>query len=104
MQRLSIFLLALFVMYGPAMAQSECDIAGGAVRLHMTSEACKLPLNARGKAALAAVQSRPAIMACMPRALGRVKAEIQEALRTGGEPGVKLWCDLQQETLKGMLE
>ena len=86
-----------------AQAQTACDIAGGAVRLHMTSETCNTPLSARGKAALAAAQARPKVMACTGPALARIKAELREAVMVGGEPGIALWCDLQRQTLTGML-
>ena len=104
MQRLASAALALIVFHCPAHAQSACEIAGGAVRVHMASDTCKLPLSKRGKAALAAAQKHPAVMACMQMAFSRVKAELQEALEIGGEPGVRLWCDLQRQTLTGMLE
>ena len=94
----------LIVLGQPALAVSFCDIAGGAVRLHVASETCKLPLNARGEAALAAAQKKPEVMACAPKALASIKAELSEALRVGGEPGIGLWCDLQKQTLMGMLK
>lgn len=105
--RIYVSLLALACCLGVssvAQAQTACDIAGGAVRLHMTSETCKTPLSARGKAALAAAQSRPKVMACTGPALARIQAELREAVIVGGEPGIGLWCDLQRQTLTGMLE
>ena len=104
MRKLAASALVLIVLTCPAQAQTPCDIAGGAVRLHLTSEACKLSLSDRGKAALAAAQNQPTVMACMRLALGRIQAEVQEAIELGGNSGVKLWCDLQQQTLSGMLE
>ena len=72
--------------------------------MHMASEVCKRPLSERGKQALAAARTKPAVMACLQRALGRIKGELREAIELGGEPGVQLWCDLQRQTLTGMLE
>lgn len=97
-------LLVLTVLASPTWAQTPCEIAGGAVRLHMTAEACKLALSERGKRALAAVQTKPAVMACLQRALAGIKAELREAVEVGGKPGIQLWCDLQRQTLTGMLE
>lgn len=104
MQDLAAFTLALIVITSPALAQKPCDIANGAVRLHMTSQACQLPLSPTGKMALAAARTRPAVMACLEAQFGKIKAELQEAIALGGKSGIGLWCDLQQQTLSGMLE
>ena len=94
MQKLAATAIGMIIVVSSAQAQTACDIAGGAVRLHLTSETCKAPLNDRGKTALAAARQRPAVMACAGQALGRIQAELREALKIGGEPGIKLWCDL----------
>lgn len=104
MRKLAASALALTVLTCSAHAQTACDIAGGAVRLHMTSETCKAPLNDRGKAALAAAQGRPDVMACTGPALAEIKSELRNAVRIGGEPGISLWCDLQRQTLTEMLK
>lgn len=104
MLKLTALVLALALLASPAPAQTPCQIAGGAVRLHLASEACQLPLSERGKRALAAARTKPAVMACLQRALAGIKAELREALEIGGKPGIRLWCDLQRQTLTGMLE
>ena len=54
--------------------------------------------------ALAAARTKPAVMACLEIEFGKIKAELQEAIALGGKSGIGLWCDLQQQTLSGMLE
>lgn len=104
MRKPAALMLALTLLVLPASAQTPCAIAGGAVRLHMASEACKRPLSEKGKQALAAARTKPAVMACLQRALAGIKAELREAIEFGGKPGIQLWCDLQRQTLTGMLE
>ena len=91
--KLTVPIVVFAIATSPALAQRAqrpCDVANGAVRLQMTSQACMRPLNNQGKKALGLAQTNSAVMGCLESQFNKVQAELKDIRTLGGAVGVSL--------------